>query len=239
MSRRAFRESWLLPFLMGAFIGGCLFLWIYLDSYRTHREFPVDVITSKLRSFSGDFRGGYESLRSFALLGLLGIAAWIPRADVNRTLRLATVAALLASLAVLAVPFRFGEFSIWLVMRDLLPGFSSISDPTRIIYIFELAAAVWAGWFISRLRPRSPLRVSAALLILLLLIVHPNFPALDFLRPRETYARWVEAPVAIDRSCQSFVIKAASAASGNDRITHGPLTRWTPCGSRCSTRSPR
>ena len=222
MSRRAFRESWLLPFLTGAFLGGCLFLWIYLDSYRTHREFPAGVVTSNLRSFSGDFRGGYESLRSFVLLGLFAVVAWIPRADVNRTLRGAAFAALFVSLAVLAVPFRFGQFSIWLVMRDLLPGFSAISDPTRIIYVYELAATLWAGWFISRLRPGSPLRVSAALLILLLLVVHPNFLAFDFLRPRETYARWVEAPIAKDPSCQSFVIKAASAAYGER-----PNNAWT------------
>ena len=137
-------------------------------------------------------------------------------------MRLATVAALVVSLAVLAVPFRFGEFSIWLVMRSLLPGFSSISDPTRIIYIYELVATLWAGWFISRLRPRSPVRVSAALLILLLLVVSPNFFAFGFQRPRETYARWVDAPVAKDPSCRSFVIKAASAAYGER-----PDNAWT------------
>jgi hypothetical protein len=222
MSRRTLRKSWLVPFLTGAFIGGCVFLWIYLDAHRTHREFPVDTITNKLRTFAGDFREGYDSLRSFALVGLLGMAAWIPRAGVDRTLRRVTVAALFVSLAVLAVPFRIGDFSIWLVMRHLLPGFSSISDPTRIIYVYELAAALWAGWFISQLRPTSVLRVFAAVLILLLLVVRPNFVALDFLRPRETYARWVEAPVTKDPSCRSFVIKAASAAYGER-----PHNAWT------------
>jgi hypothetical protein len=222
MSRRGFRESWLLPFLTGTFIGGCVFLWIYLDSYRTHREFPLEGITSRLRPFDGDFRGGYESLRSFVLLGVLAIAAWIPRAGVSRAVRFAATGALLVSFIVLAIPFRFGDVSVWTVMRHLLPGFSSISDPTRIIYIYELAAALWIGWFISRLPRGSVFRVSATVLILLLLVIHPNIVALDFLRPRETYARWVEAPIVKDPSCRAFVIKAASAAYGER-----PNNAWT------------
>ena len=222
MSRRALRESWLLPFLTGAFVGGCVFLWIYLDAYRIHREFAADLITSRLRVFDGDLRGGYESLRSFALLGLLAIAAWSPRAGTNGTLRRVTVVTLVVALAVLAIPFRFGNFSIWLAMRAVLPGFSSISDPTRIIYVFELAAALTAGWVISRLAPASVLRMAAAILILLLVVVPPNVVRFDFLRPRETYARWVEAPVTRDPSCRSFVIKAASAAYGER-----PNNPWT------------
>ena len=222
MSRRALAGSWFLPFVSGAFAGGCVFLWIYLDAYRTHREFPTDIITSKLQAFAGDPRGGYDSLRSFSLVGLLTIAAWIPRVGPNGTLRRITIAALVVSLAVLAVPFRFGGFSIWLWMRDLLPGFSSISDPARIVYIYELAAALWTAWFISQLRPASLLRIFAAVLILLFLVVHPNLVALGFHRPRATYARWVEAPVTKDPSCRSFVIDAASAAYGER-----PHNAWT------------
>lgn len=220
--RRSLRDSWILPFLTGAFVGGCVFLWIYLDAYRMHREFSADSIASRLRPFAGDFRGGYESLRSFVLVGLLAIVGWIPRAGSSRILRGVTIGALFVSLAVLAIPFRVGDFSIWLVMRNLLPGFSSISDPTRIIYVYELAVAVWAGWLISRLPPHSVWRVVAAVLILLPLVFSPNFVSFDFSRPRETYARWVEAPVTKDPSCQSFVIKAASSAYG-DR----PNNAWT------------
>ena len=222
LSRRAFRDSWVLPFLTGAFVGGCVFLWIYLGAYRTHREFPAGPILERLRPFSGDPRGGYESLRTFVLIGLLAVAAWVPRSGANGTVRRVMAAGLLVSLAVLAVPFRLGDFSVWVVMRHLLPGFSSISDPTRIIYVFELAAAVWAGWFISRLREGSALRGAAAVVVLLLLIAPPNFVSFGFQRPRETYARWVEAPIAKDAACRAFVIKPASAAYGER-----PDNAWT------------
>ena len=212
--RRTPHHPWLLPFVTGAFVGGCVFLSIYLSAYREHHEFPLEVITSKLQPFRGDLRG-YDSLGSFAVVLLLGVVGWIPRAGVKRGLRLLALTALSVSLLVLAIPFWFGNFSIWLAMRDLLPGFSAISDPMRIIYVYELAAALWVGWFLSRLRPNSILRVSAAVLVLILLVIRPNLVTLDFLRPRDTYARWVAAPVQKDPSCQVFFIKPASPAYGN------------------------
>jgi hypothetical protein len=219
--RRTPHDSWVLPFVTGAFAGGCAFLAIYFNAYREHHGFSAEVIASKLTAFQGNLRG-YDSLRSFAIVLLLASLGWIPRAGVNRRLRLLALSALLVALLVLAIPFRFGTFSIWLAMRDLLPGFSSISDPMRIIYVYELAAALWSGWFLSRLTPNSIFRRAIAVLVLILLVVQPNIVALDFLRPRETYARWVEAPIQIDPSCRAFFIKSASPAYGER-----PNNPWT------------
>ena len=77
--RRTPHHPWLLPLVTGAFVGGCVFLWIYLNAYREHHEFPLEVITSKLKPFRGDLRG-YDSLGSFAVVLLLGVVGWIPRA---------------------------------------------------------------------------------------------------------------------------------------------------------------
>ena len=54
------------------------------------------------------------------------------------------------------------------------------------------------------------LRVSTVLLVLFLLAAEPNQLVFDFLRPNDAYARWVEAPIDIDASCESFFIKGAS-----------------------------
>jgi hypothetical protein len=215
------RRSWVLPFVTGAFAGGCAFLSIYLHAYREHHEFPAEVIAGKLIPFQGT-PAGYDSVRSFAMVLLLAAVAWIPRAGVTRTLRVAALAALSISLLVLAIPFRFGSFSVWMAMRALLPGFSSISDPLRIIYVYELAAVLWIGWFLSRLRPHSAVRLPAAAVVVILIAIQPNVVRLAFLRPRETYARWVEAPIRRDPSCRVFYIKNASPAYGER-----PNNPWT------------
>ena len=219
--RRAPQHPWVLPFVTGAFAGGCVFLSIYLNAFREHHGFSAEVIAGRLTPFRGDLRG-YDSLRSFAVVFLLAAMVWIPRAGARTRLRLLALAALCVSLLVLAIPFRFGSLSIWLAMRNLLPGFSAISDPLRIIYVYELAAALWVGWFLSRLTANSIVRVSAAALVQILIVVQPNLVTLNFLRPRETYARWVEAPIRKDPSCRAFFIRNASPAYG-DR----PNNPWT------------
>ena len=218
---RAPRQPWILPFATGAFAGGCAFLWIYLNAYREHHGFPAEVIAAKLIPFQGNL-GGYDSSRSFAIVFALAAVAWIPRAGVNKRLRISALAALSVSLLVLAIPFRLGSLSVWMAMRMLLPGFASISDPVRIIYVYELAAVLWIGWFLSRLTPNSAVRLSAATLVVVLLVVQPNLIRLEFLRPRETYARWVEAPIRKDPSCRAFFIKNASPAYGER-----PNNPWT------------
>ena len=81
---------------------------------------------------------------------------------------------------------------------------------------------LWIGWFLSRLRPHSAVRLPAAAVVVILIAIQPNVVRLAFLRPRETYARWVEAPIRRDPSCRVFYIKNASPAYGER-----PNNPWT------------
>jgi len=213
-------QPWLRAFILGAIAGGIVFLWIYLPAYREHSRFPEQDLLNSLvvrdpSRWTGPFAvvrdlGAYDTLRSFKLVAVLAIVAWVPWLNVDRKIRLYCLWAVVVSLVVLLIPLKVGDFSIWLIFFRHLPGFSVIRDPTRIIYLYELAVVLAAGLFL-RTFPRSPVwRVCVCLLLLFFIVTEHNSDALDYKRPVAVYRRWVAAPIDIDRKCQSFYIKGAS-----------------------------
>lgn len=199
-------DPWARAFASGALIAVLWFLWIYWPSYREHPFFPEDQIVGQL--------GHYESMRPFALAFPVAALAWIPfvRRDRRTGIHASWLAAV--SLVVLFVPLRFHGFSVWMSLFHRVPGFSAIRDPKRIIEVYELALVLAVGALASHLPKRSIPRISAALLALGLVLMQPNGTRLDFLRPREAFARWVEAPIAADEGCRSFFVKAATREYG-------------------------
>ncbi len=203
-------RAWFLPFGIGAAAGLVVFVWIYLGAYREHRGFPEEQLLNQLSPWSE--RPPYESVRPFALIAALTFLAWVRRSTMDRTTRFGCLWAALVSAVVLLVPFRFGDFSIWRVLVEPLPGYGVIRDPKRIIYLYELAAVLAAGVFISRVRGGWLLRHAIVVVLAALLIIGWRRTTLDFLRPNDTYAQWIEAPIAVDPSCRSFVARVASPA---------------------------
>jgi hypothetical protein len=198
-------RPWPIAYAAGALAGAVAFLWIYLPIYRAHPAFPESELLNQLVE-----RNPYDSWRSFILVFGCAVLAWIPWFRVERKTRLYVLSFALISLLVLVLPVRFGSFSIWRAVFEPLPGFTAIRDPKRVIYLYELAVVLATGLFLSRLGRKSPLRILVSLVLLVLMVRDPNRTVFDFLRPNDTYARWVDAPIAIDPSCQSFFIKAAS-----------------------------
>jgi hypothetical protein len=203
---------------LGAFIGCLVFLWIYLSAYREHRALPGDQLINSLTTLDvsrldfGRALGTYDNLRSFTLVLVVATLASAPWFHVEKKTRLQCLWFLFVSLIVLAIPLSFNNLSIWTIFFAQLPGYSLIRDPTRVIEIYELAAALLTALFLARLPRRSPLRITIALVVFLLLATNWNRNVFDFERPTSIYARWVEAPIDIDTSCRSFFVKGASDA---------------------------
>lgn len=195
---------WATAFTLGALTGIIIFLWIYLPAYREHHQFPeqntIDALITR-------FHPG-ETMRPFVFLVIL-ILAWLPWFKIDRNARLSAVWFLVVSAIVFFVPLRIGDFSLWLTFFGPLPGFATIRDPTRIIYLYELAVVLAAA----ALMMRSTVRFRAAVVAtaVVLIATHWNRETFRFERPTEIYDAWVAAPIAIDPSCRSFFIKGASA----------------------------
>jgi hypothetical protein len=202
-------KSWLVPFGAGAVVGTGVFLWIYLRPYRVYGAFPEEQVLGQLLPWGAR---GYESYGSFVLAGGLALlirsrfAAWLA----------------VVSLLVFLIPYRFGDLSPWRLLIGPLPGFDVIRDPKRIIYLYELAVVLAAGVLLAQLRDRRVTRLAATALVAVVLAASWRPATLDFLRPNETYARWVEAPVAIDPACRSFFIAPAS-----ERYTARADSAWS------------
>jgi hypothetical protein len=176
---------------------------IHRDPIRWQR--PLEVVRNL---------GGYETLRTFQVVfavGVLGLAPWF---NIERRVRWYCAWAVLVSAAVLLVPLTFGNFSIWRMLFEPLPGLSVVRDPKRIAYVYELAAVVAVGAFLGRLPRRSLLRLAIGLSLFAVVIGDRNPTVFEFLRPNEAFDRWVGGPIQIDSSCRSFFIKPASAAYG-------------------------
>ena len=215
---------------VGAMMGLAIFARIYLRAYLEHPSFPQDQLNNALTTLNGarvDWQRAlraYGSLRSFELVFAAAALGWLPWLRVDRTAWRCSVWFALVSVIVLAIPLRFvdssgWDFSVWRTFIAPWPGFSSIRDPKRVIEAYELAATFLAALFLARLPRRSPVRVAMALVVLLLMVTDWNPTIFKFSRPIDVYRRWVEAPIAIDPSCESFFIKGASDAymsrSGN------------------------
>jgi len=106
-----------------------------------------------------------------------------------------------------------------------LPGFSIIRDPTRIIYVYELAAVMAGAWLLTRLPGALALRAGVAIALVALIATGHNRDIFEGYRPRTDFHRWVEAPITVDPACRSFFIKGASSEYMS-RSSH----RWTLYG---------
>jgi hypothetical protein len=115
------------------------------------------------------------------------------------------------SVIVLLVPVRIDDRSIWMTVFRRAPGFSVIRDPTRIIYVYELAAVLAAAWLLTRMPRTRAYHVAIPLLLGALIVTDHNRDVFEGYRSRAVYRRWVEAPLVIDPGCRSFFIKGASA----------------------------
>jgi hypothetical protein len=213
-------QAWLRAFILGVLAGSAVFLWIYLPAYREHPSFPEQDLLNSLvvrdpSRWTGPFAvisdlGAYNTLRSFKLVAVLAIVAWIPWFNVDRNTRRYCLWAVAVSLLVLVIPLRVGDFSIWLMFFRHLPGFSVIRDPTRIVYLYELALALAAGLFLMRFRGNAVWRTCVCALLLFFIVTDHNRDVLDYERPVNVYRRSVAAPIDIDRACRSFYIRGAS-----------------------------
>ena len=203
---------------VGALMGGVLFGRIYLHAYREHPSFPENQLNNALTALEAshfDFRKAlraYPSLRSFELAFVAAAMSWVPGFPVERRVRLCALWFAVVSLIILAIPLRIDKFSIWKMLFSPVPGWSSIRDPKRVIECYELMAGLLAAVFLARLPKRSPVRVTVALVVFLLIVTDWNRSTFNFARPIDIYARWVEPPIEIDPSCESFFIKGASDA---------------------------
>ncbi len=200
---------------LGGFMGCLMFLWIYVGAYRAHPSFPGDQLMNAFTAIDVsqlDWKRlvAYETFRPFALVFAVAMLAWVPWFNVEKTTRLWSLGIFFASLIVLVIPLRLDGFSVWKVFFAPLPGLSAIRDPKRMIEGYELAVALLAALFLTRLPSKSPLRVFIAALVLFVVVSTWNRQTLEFDRPTDVYARWVEAPIDVDASCKSFFIKGAS-----------------------------
>jgi hypothetical protein len=226
---RSTTSPWMVSVALGAAVGLIVFLWIYVPAYREHPSFPDDNLWNALVSrdpagwrrpleFLTDLNP-YATFRSFALVFAALILAWMPWLNVDRKARLYILWFGLVSVVVLLVPVKFGDFSVWRALLAPLPGFGVIRDPKRIIYLYELAVVLIVADVLARVPPRSAYRIGVVVVLAALLAANPNRDRFAYARPNEVYDRWVAAPIAIDRSCSSFVVKPASA-DYSSRLAH-------------------
>ena len=223
---------WRLAFGAGGLLGAIAFLAVYLQPYRDHRAFPETELLnamfvrepSQWHSLSAFLSGirGYESLSPFAVILIITVLAFAARNRIDRVARWLLVWGLLISIVVLLMPLQLGGFAIWRAVFEHLPGFSAIRDPKRIIYMYELGVALTTGWFLSILPRRSLLRITTAVVLLVIIAMNRHVPSFVILRPNTTYARWVEAGIDIDPACRSFYIQPASS-----EYASRPNSAWT------------
>ena len=213
-------DPWLRACVSGALLGAAVFLWIYLPSYLAHPRFPEQDLLSQIRvrvssRWTGPIAalrdlGVYDTFRSFKIVFVLGILAWVPWFRVDRKTRGCALWAMAVTALVFVVPLTIDGFSIWLAFFRKIPGFGVIRDPTRIIFLYELAFILAAGLFLTRFRHRRDYRIGICLLFLLFMITDHRADVLGYERPVEVYRRWVESPIDIDPGCRSFFIEPAS-----------------------------
>jgi hypothetical protein len=215
-------RQWLQALATGAAIGGGVFLWIYLPSYREHPTFPADqLIRSFTRLYPERWHGlrdlwqnvrAFSSQRAFALVLVAGALVWLPWFRVDRRSRLYFgLWFLVVSFIVFVIPLRTSHFSLWRTFIAPLPGFAAIRDPKRIIFTYELVVVLGAGVLLARLPRSSWYRRGVAALVFVLLVTDWNATTFRFDRPNAVFDRWVAAQIAINPSCRSFFIKGASA----------------------------
>jgi hypothetical protein len=214
---RTIAGPWTRAVIAGGLAGCVVFLWIYLPAYCEHPRFPEHDLVSQIRvrrwpGWLHAFEGlsAYDTVRSFKLLAVVAIAACVPSLRVDRKTGWYVWWAVAVSALVFVMPAQIGGFSIWLSFLRYVPGFHIIRDPTRVIFVYELAFILAAGLLLMRFRQRPALRACICLLFAYFLVTDYRVDKLAYDRPLETFRRWVEAPIDIDPGCRSFYIKRAS-----------------------------
>jgi hypothetical protein len=213
------RRSWVIAFGAGVIAGALVFLWIYLPVYREHPGFDISQLLldkrdpSQWHSVSDFFDDVHPySLRPFALTALAAILVWIPFFKFDRRMRIYALWLALVAAFVFVIPFRFGTFSIWIPLARWLPGFGALRDPKRIIHLYELGVVLAMAFVMTRPSASRQFRGVITLLALVLIATNWNPDTFEFNRPIAVYEQWVDAPIAVDRTCRSFFIRDASDA---------------------------
>jgi hypothetical protein len=214
--------SWLVALAAGGLLGFLLFLWVYLPAFREHSKFPEQDLLGQIRVRTWprwdhpmqalESLSAYDTLRSFKLVAIGALLALVPWLRIDRKVRIYLWWALLISLIVLLMPLQIDGFSVWLAYFRHVPGFNVIRDPTRIVYVYELAFVLAAALLLTGLRGRPFYRVGICLLCLYFVATDSRPDRLGYERPVSVFRRWVEAPIAVDPGCRSFYVKEASPA---------------------------
>jgi hypothetical protein len=204
---------------VGAIAGAAVFLWIYFDSFLRFRSFPRDHLFDRLHQpdparWSGVAAmwrdlWGYESGRPLFLLVVVVALAWLPAFRVPPGRRRFALWCLVVAGVVVAIPIRVGEFSFWTAWFGWAPGLTVVRDPTRVIYLFELAVAAVVGVMISG-QAKPVFRAAVLATACLLMVTDWDDRVFPMSRARSAFARFVDEPIAIDRTCRSFFIADAS-----------------------------
>ena len=213
-------SPWFWGFTSGALLGTIVFLWIYLPAYLEHPRFPEQDLLNQIRvrvssRWTGPLAalrdlGVYDTFRSFKLAFILGALTWVPWFKVDAKTRRSALWAMLVTAIVFIIPLRIDGFSIWLAVFRKVPGFGVIRDPTRIIFLYELAFILAAGLLLTRFR-RLDYRIFICALFVVFLVRDHRADVLGYERPLSVFHKWVESPLDIDPGCRSFFMQPASA----------------------------
>jgi hypothetical protein len=207
---------------LGALAGLVIFTSMYGGAFSQHHSFPAQELQQHLTlvRFTGlrqlltspGSLVAFDAGRSLTIVFVLALAAWVPPWRAAPAVRALSLWFVVVTLVVMAIPIRVGDFAPWQYPFDWIPGFSAIRDPRRIQYPFELAAALASGLSIAQLPGSSATRRVLTFFVLAVLLVKWNPERFDYERPRDVFDRWVEAPIRIDATCDSFFVKPASAS---------------------------
>lgn len=209
-------RSWAVVFVGGAILGAGVFLWIYLPAYRELHGFPPNELILRMH---GPLQSPadllqcvriYDTWRPFALVLFLATVMWIPVLRIAGLARVWVLWFLVSSLFVLIVPFQLGTFSIWRTWLVPIPGITAVRDPRRIIYLYDMAIVLGAGFVMAHARQSLLARRVMTGALVVLIAVTWNRETFFFKRPTAIYDTWVAAPIDVDPSCRSFFIKRAS-----------------------------
>jgi hypothetical protein len=206
-------RPWILPFSLGAALGCCVFLWVYLPSLLEHTGYSRDQVMLVPREPALNFVRAlnvYDSLRPFYFALVMGSLACLLWVRLERPVRVYCGGFVLLSLIVLVMPVRFGTFSVWTTFFFPFPGFAAIRDPKRVIHVYELFLVLLAALLMTRFPRRSRFRLLASIVMVVLLALDWNREVFIFRRDSADFRRWVETAIDIDPACKSFFIKEAS-----------------------------
>jgi len=211
---------WVWAFSAGLATGASVFLWIFLPAYLEHPRFPEKDLLSQLAvrdpsrwtGLAAALRdlGAYGTLRSFKIVFIVSVLACLPWLRADRKTRLYVLWAAAISLVVFVIPLEIRGFSIWLAFFRHIPGFNVIRDPTRIIYLYELAFILAVALLLAGVRSRPGYRIGVCGLLLFFMVTDHHTDVFDYERPVNVYRRWVDWPIDIPPACQSFFISRAS-----------------------------